>query len=91
MVIWCQTYGKEPLSERGNLLLPLHEYFFQLAARDLLYAPSHIPHTTFFATPVLEHWLGKKELSGSTIKDRSDDPSHHESTLNNTATSCSHI
>ena len=36
-------------------------YSFQLAARDLLYAPSHfILHTTAFITPVMEHWLERE-------------------------------
>ena len=41
--------------ERGNLL----GYSFRLAARVLLYAPTHrwIAHTAAFVTPVVEHWL----------------------------------
>ena len=31
-----------------------------------------------FVTPVMEHYLNEKSLNGSTMKDRSDDPSHHE-------------
>ena len=50
-------------------------YSFQLAARVLLYASSqtgyHIPR------PLLHQSLS----TGSTMKDRSDDPSHHEGTL----------
>ena len=38
-----------------------------------------IPHTTVFVTPIVEHWL-EREI-GSTMNDRSDDPSHHERTL----------
>ena len=39
-------------------------------------------HTTAFVTPVVEHWL-KQEIAQwvHPMKDRSDDPSHHERTL----------
>ena len=40
-----------------------------------------ITHTTAFGTPVVERWLERKIAQGSIIKDRSDDPSHHERTL----------
>ena len=41
-----------------------------------------IAHTTAFVTPVLEHWL-EREIAQwvHSMKDRSDDPSHHEQTL----------
>ena len=42
-----------------------------------------IPHTTAFVTPVVEdHWL-EREIAQwvHPMKDRSDDPSHHERTL----------
>ena len=41
-----------------------------------------IAHTTAFVTPVLEHWL-EREIAQwvHPMKDRSDDPSHHERTL----------
>ena len=58
-------------------------YSFRLTARFLLYAPSHrIAHTTAFVTPVVEHWL-EREIAQwvHPMKDRSDDPSHHELTL----------
>ena len=40
-----------------------------------------IVHTTAFVTPVVEHWL-KREIAQwvRPMKDRSDDPSHHERT-----------
>ena len=53
-------------SERENPLLPLHGYSFQLAARVLLYAPSH---RQAFDTSVVEHWM-EQYLSGSMMKDR---------------------
>ena len=58
-------------------------YSFRLAARVLLYASSHrIAHTTAFVTPVVDHWL-EREIAQwvHPMKDRSDDPSHHEQTL----------
>ena len=41
-----------------------------------------IAHTTAFVTPVVEHWL-EREIAQwvHPMKDRSDDPSHHEQTL----------
>ena len=41
-----------------------------------------IIHTTAFVTPVMEHWL-EREIAQWVhhMKDRSDDPSHHERTL----------
>ena len=60
-------------------------YSFRLAARVLLYASSHrqdISHTMAFVTPVVEHWL-EREIAQwvHPMKDRSDDPSHHERML----------
>ena len=59
-----------------------------------------ITHTTAFVTPVVEHWL-EREIAQwvHPMKNRSDDPSHHERTLNLWATSrssceenhCSHM
>ena len=41
-----------------------------------------IAHTTAFVTPVVEHWM-EREIAQwvHPMKDRSDDPSHHERTL----------
>ena len=41
-----------------------------------------IAHTTAFGTPVVEHWP-EREIAQWVhhMKDRSDDPSHHERTL----------
>ena len=59
-------------------------YSYRLTARVLLYAPYHdrIAHTTAFVTPVVEHWL-EREIAQwvHPMKDRSNDPSHHERTL----------
>ena len=48
-----------------------------------MYHPTdRITHTTVFVTPVVEHWL-EREIAQwvHSMKDRSDDPSHHERTL----------
>ena len=47
-----------------------------------------ITHTTAFVAPVVEHWL-EREIAQwvHPMKDRSDDPSHHERTLYLSATS----
>ena len=47
-----------------------------------------ITHTTAFVTPVMEHWL-EREIAQwvHPMKDRSDDPPHHERTLYLWATS----
>ena len=59
-------------------------YSFRLTARVLLYAPSHRQDSTYhgFVTPVVVHWL-EREIAQwvHPMKDRSDDPSHHERTL----------
>ena len=40
-------YSYHSDSERGNLPLPFHHYSFQLAATDILYAPSNKQDTTY--------------------------------------------
>ena len=67
-------------------------YSLQLAARDLLYVPSHNQYSTaYFFTPVIEIWLGKKrkKLNGFTMSGQSDNPSHHEQMLHNKGLFCS--
>ena len=46
-------------------------YSFQLAARDLLFVPSHIQdiNTIVSVTPVVEHWL-EQTINGSTKRDQ---------------------
>ena len=48
----------------------------------MLHPTDRIAHTTAFVTPVVEHWL-EREIAQwvHPMKDRSDDPSHHERTL----------
>ena len=57
-------------------------YSVRLTARVLLYAPSHRQDSTYHGLPVVEHWL-EREIAQwvHTMKDRSNDLSHHERTL----------
>ena len=59
-------------------------YSYRLTARVLhMHHPTdRITHTTAFVTPVVEHWL-EREIAQwvHPMKDRSDDPPHHERTL----------
>ena len=59
-------------------------YSYRLAARVLLYAPSHGQDNTYHVLcyTVVEHWL-EREIAHwvHPMKDRSDDPPHHERTL----------
>ena len=70
-------------SEKGNLLPP-HRLLFPINSKGsfICTIPDRIAHTTAFITPVLEHWL-EREIAQwvHPMKDRSDDPSHHERTL----------
>ena len=52
------------------------------------YPTDRITHTTAFVTPIMEHWL-EWEIAQRVhpMKDRSDDPPHHERTLYLWATS----
>ena len=64
---------------RGNPL-PSHGLLFPINSRG--YFIDRITHTTAFVTPVVEHWLEREiALWVHLMKDRSDDPSHHERTL----------
>ena len=60
-------------SEKGNPLLP-HRLLFLISSKGA--------HTTTFVTLVVEHWL-EQEIAHWVhhMKDRSDDPLHHERTL----------
>ena len=71
-------------SERGNPLPP-HGLLFPISSKGSFYMhhpTDRIIHTTAFVTPVMEHWL-EREIAQwvHPMKDRSDDPSHHERTL----------
>ena len=71
-------------SETGNPLLP-HRLLLSINSKGSFYMhhpTDRITHTTAFVTPVVEHWL-KGEIAQwvHPMKDRSDDPPHHERTL----------
>ena len=69
-------------SEKGIPLLP-HRLLFPINKGSFICTiPDRIAHTTAFITPVMEHWL-EREIAQWVLpmKDRSDDPSHHERTL----------
>ena len=65
-------------SERGNQLPP-HGLLFPISSKGSFICT--IPQTAF-VTPVVEHWL-EREIAQwvHPMKDRSDDPPHHERTL----------
>ena len=62
-------------SERGNLLLP-HGLLFPISSKGSFICI--ITHTTALLHQSWSTGWNKKLLNGSTMKDRSDDPSHHE-------------
>ena len=71
-------------SEKGNPL-PQHRLLFPINSNGSFICTiptDRIAHTTAFVTPVVEHWLeGEIAQWVHPMKDRSDDPSHHERTL----------
>ena len=77
---YLQLYGIRDMvkdhsdSEKGNPLPP-HRLLFTINSNPT----DRIAHT--FVTPVVEHWL-EREIAQwvHPMKDRSDDPSHHERT-----------
>ena len=71
-------------SERGNPL-PSHGLLFPISSKFFFYMhhpTDRITHITAFVTPVVEHWM-EREIAQwvHPMKDRSDDPSHHERRL----------
>ena len=72
-------------SEKGNPLPP-HRLLFPISSKGSFICTipqtGRIAHTTAFVTPVVEHWL-EREIAQwvHPMKDRSDDPPHHERTL----------
>ena len=71
-------------SERRNPMPP-HGLFFPINSKGSFYKhhpTDRLAHTTAFVTPVVEHWL-EREIGQwvHPMKDRPDDPSHHERTL----------
>ena len=71
-------------SEKGNPLPP-HRLLFPINSKGSFMCTNpidRIAHTTAFVTPVVEHWL-EREIAQwvQPMKDRSDNPSHHDRTL----------
>ena len=71
-------------SEKGNPLSP-HRLLLSINSKGSFICTiphTGYTHTTAFVTPVVEHWL-EREIAQwvHPMKDRSDDPSHHEQTL----------
>ena len=66
-------------SEKGNPLPP-HKLLLSINSKGSCICT--IPQTTAFVTPVVEHWL-QREIAQwvHPMKDRSNDPSHHERTF----------
>ena len=87
-IFYLRLYGVRHMvkdhsdSEKGNplpphrLLLSINTFFYTHHPTD------RITHTTAFVTPVVEHWL-EREIAQwvHPMRDRSDDPPHHERTL----------
>ena len=70
-------------SERGNPLPP-HGLLFPINRKGsfICTIPDRIAHTTALVSPVVEHWLDREIAQWvHLMKDRSDDPSHHERML----------
>ena len=70
-------------SERGHLLPPVQELLFPNSSKGsfIMHHPTdRMTHTTTFVTLVVDTGWNENYLNGSTMKDRSDDPSHHEQT-----------
>ena len=67
-------------SEKGNPLPP-HRLLLSINSKGsfICTITDRITHTTAFVTSVVEHWL-EREIDQwvHPMKDRSDDPSHHE-------------
>ena len=76
-------------SEKGNPL-PLHRLLLSINSKGsfICTIPDRITHTMAFVTPVVEHWLDREIAQWvHPMKDRSDDPLHHEQSLYLWATS----
>ena len=79
--IWMRTILIARMKTRCRYI----GYSFRFTAWAILYAPPHIQDSVYhglFFTPVVDHWL-EQEIAQwvHPMKDRSDDPEHHERTL----------
>ena len=75
---------KSSLCVGSGFLLSLSEWSFTIWATQqgffyMHHATDRLTHITAFVTPVVDHWL-EREIAQwvHSMKDRSDDPSHHE-------------
>ena len=75
--IWLRTILKGNLLPQHRLLFPINTN-----SKGSFICTIQQTHTTAFVTLVVEHWL-EQEIAEwiHPMKDRSDDPSHHERTL----------
>ena len=87
--IWYRT--TQAVKERKYVASSTFATFFQLAARVLLYAISHRQNSTYHGLCYTSTGKNETYVNGSTMKDQSEDPSHHERTLSHGATSHSDI
>ena len=80
---------KDHSNERGNPLPPQHGLLFS-KNRKMYFICTHRQGSTYHGLtyPSRGDWLEKKnEINRSAMRDRSDDTSHYERTLNHGATS----
>ena len=70
---------KDHLDRERGIPLPPHRLLFPISSKGSFICNDRIIHTTAFVTPVVEHWL-EREIAQwvHPMKDRSNDPSHHE-------------
>ena len=75
-VIWHQTSGKD--SERGHPLLP-YGLLFPISSIFFLYSSSHSQDNTYHSFCYTSHGALAETRNSSmgSMKDRSDNPSHH--------------
>ena len=83
--LFIQTYCKGLFrNERGNLLLSLQELLFLISSKVSFYM-HHTTHRIIHTKDFLLHQLWSiswnKQLSESTMRDWSNNPSHHKRTL----------
>ena len=81
---------KDHSNSERNQLLPLQGGTFSSLQQGIFYMhrlTDKVVHNTAFVTPIVIVWK-ENQLSGSTMRDWSDDLSHHEQTLYLEVTSC---
>ena len=87
-IFYLRLYGVRHMvkdhsdSKKGNPLPP-HRLLLSIKCKgSFICTTDRITHTTAFVTAVVDHWL-EREIAQwvHPMKDRSDDPSHHERTL----------